>query len=116
MNLGLQIQAESRLLKESFIVRGSTTSKSKADRLINEGIKASVLQYNPHAAADIGDFFSSETLFLNIPFRRTLDDPRFYVEQIKAALHDAQKDLADSQSKLQKAVHDLMAKLEEMLA
>ncbi len=82
--LGLPLA--SRFVIDGFIVKGSTTSALKSGALSACGIKPYVITVNPLLNSPIGDFFASNILFLNIPFRRDLVNPFFYQEQIQHAL------------------------------
>ncbi len=76
------------LVQQGVRVKGSTTTKEKLEALTREGIEAFWIQapLRPGRQKSIGSFFETDTLFLNIPFRRTLPDPRFYHDQIVSVI------------------------------
>jgi nucleoside-diphosphate-sugar epimerase len=74
-----------KLAASGYTVQGSTTTPSKISVLENSNIipyhltcKASVEGEN------VADFFKADALFVNIPFRRDLADPRIYLEQVRS--------------------------------
>ena len=80
-----------RLLKEGYQLRGSTTSPQKINVLENAGVTPYQITYHPSQKTNVQDFFQSEVLFLNIPFRRGLTDPSLYALQIESVIEDAKK-------------------------
>lgn len=78
-----------RLIQEGHEVKGSTTHKQKLGDLKQAGIKTYLIEYLPTPKVSSKDFFESDVLFLNIPFRRHLNDPRYYARQIESVLGEA---------------------------
>jgi len=79
------------LLKEGYEVKGSTTGQEKIRLLQQAGIKPYLIEYHPSRKTNPQDFFESDILFLNIPFRRDLADPRHYTQQIEAVIDDLKR-------------------------
>jgi len=79
------------LIKHGFMVKGSTTTESKLSLLKESKIEPYLLTASDQCQGEgISSFFQSRILFLNIPFRRNLDDPNLYKKQIDAiVLHVA---------------------------
>lgn len=72
------------LLKNGFLVRGSTTSKEKSILLGQEGIDAGVLRMSPHPEGErFGSLFEADVLFVNIPPKSRVNSDSFYLEQNK---------------------------------
>jgi len=78
-----------RCLELFFEVKGSTTREQKLLQLKSAGITPYLLQYDPQRLQPAHDFYRSQTLFINIPFRRQLPDPDFYYKQIRAVFEEA---------------------------
>ena len=70
------------LISLGYTVRGSTTSADKFKALADSGIIPYQISIDPPTSIETKDFFRADTLFLNIPFRRVLEAPSFYLEQI----------------------------------
>ena len=76
-----------RLVQLKFSVKGSSTTQSKLPLLERSKIKPFLITATPRLAGEnIDSFFQSDILFLNIPFRRNLEDPVYYKEQIDAVI------------------------------
>ncbi|MCA9398907.1 MAG: SDR family NAD(P)-dependent oxidoreductase [Candidatus Omnitrophica bacterium] len=76
-----------KLVSLNYSVKGSTTTQSKVSLLQNIGVEPFVLESRPDFQGNhIEHFFDTDILFLNIPFRRSLEDPRYYKEQIRSIL------------------------------
>lgn len=74
-------------LASNIHVKGSTTSKEKLPILINAGIDAYLLQCGPQIQSErLADFFNVSTLFVNLPFKRSFDNPAIYKEQISSII------------------------------
>jgi nucleoside-diphosphate-sugar epimerase len=81
-----------KLIASGYSVKGSTTTAAKKSILQSSGIIPFQLQCDPEVKGDNpDDFFSSDILFLNIPFRRNLADPRFYQSQIESVVRFAER-------------------------
>lgn len=83
-----------RLLEEGYIVRGSTTTPEKVERLEEEGIDPFLLRLDPEVECEsCGRFWEADALVLNIPPGRGRDDVEtFFPEQVASvieALEDA---------------------------
>ncbi len=73
-----------------FTVKGSTTTPAKIAILKNSNIIPYRLTVTPSVEGEnVADFFKSDALFVNIPFRRDLQDPRLYVQQLQAVIAQA---------------------------
>jgi nucleoside-diphosphate-sugar epimerase len=77
-----------RLLELGYRVKASTTSPEKILLLQQKGLEAYLLRVDQgRIEGDVGDFFSCEILFLNIPpSRRRPDVETWYPEQISAVV------------------------------
>lgn len=63
------------LVDRGVSVRGSTTRSEKLDRLAEDGIEAHLVRLEPQLEGeDLGAFFSSDILFLNVPPPTGVDD------------------------------------------
>ena len=75
------------LVSLGFNVKGSTTTLSKLKILEEAGIEPFLIEARPQLKGDnIRSFFESDTLFLDIPFKRHLADPTVYQSQVEAVL------------------------------
>ena len=79
-----------RLVRSGYTVKGSTTTPEKISVLKSSNI----IPYQLTCArsvegGNVADFFKSEMLFVNIPFRRDLPDPFDYVQQMRAVVAHA---------------------------
>lgn len=84
-----------KFIQEGYDVSGSTTTKEKLETLKTFGIKPFLIQASPDLKSDndsdLEDFFSSDVLFLNIPFRRSLSDPNYYFQQVQSVVEHCLK-------------------------
>jgi nucleoside-diphosphate-sugar epimerase len=79
-----------KLVASGYTVKGSTTTQAKISVLENSNIIPYHLTCAPSVEGeDVADFFKADALFVNIPFRRNLEDPRFYVEQMRSVIANA---------------------------
>ncbi len=75
------------LVDAGYFVRGSTSSPEKISTLQENHIHPFLIRCTPQCeGSNIASFFSSKVLFLNIPFKRHLVDPRFYEQQIRSVV------------------------------
>lgn len=75
------------LISQGFSVRGSTTTSEKCSKLKALKITPYLFTAPPKMTSELADeLFNSRVLFLNIPFRRSLEDPNFYKEQINSII------------------------------
>jgi len=75
------------LIQIGFSVKGSTTTSNKLSLLQESKIDPFLLEAIPHLTGQaIDSFFQSQILFLDIPFRRGLEDPGFYKQQIDSII------------------------------
>ncbi len=73
------------LVRKDFVVHGSTTTQDKVEVFKKSGIIPYQIICDPLMKGDhIDSFFKSEILFLNIPFKRSFEDPRTYLKQIQS--------------------------------
>lgn len=83
--LGLPLARQ--LVKRGYTVKGSTTTPKKLETFKEFRIEPFLIECSPELGGKrVKFFFLSDTLFLNIPFRRDLKDPRFYRDQIESVL------------------------------
>ena len=76
-----------RLVQFGYLVKGSSTEQSKLSLLDQSKITPFLITAVPRLTGrGIDSFFQSDILFLNIPFRRNLEDPAYYKEQIDAVI------------------------------
>lgn len=76
-----------RLVREGYLVKGSTTRPEKLPILERSNITPFLIQCLPGIhGRDLKVFFQSSVLFLNIPFRRNLADPSDYQRQIESVI------------------------------
>ncbi len=73
-----------KLVQSRYCVKGSTTTTTKKFLLQAEGILPYQFSARPHMEGLWGNFFEADVLFLNIPFKKNLSDPRFYYQQIQS--------------------------------
>lgn len=70
-----------------YVVKGSTTTPDKLKILEASSILPFCINCHPDIQGQhLQDFFNSQTLFLNIPFKRSLINPWFYKEQIASVV------------------------------
>jgi nucleoside-diphosphate-sugar epimerase len=75
------------LIQNGFKVKGSSTNLSKIAFLKQEGIDSFLVHCNPDIKGEqLDEFFNSDSLFLNIPFKRNLKDPSIYEKQINSVI------------------------------
>ncbi len=80
------------LLQSGFCVNGSTTTREKISFLKEAGIAPFLVNCDPYVdSKEIQSFFDSAVLFLNIPFRRNLENPYFYKWQIDSVISFVEK-------------------------
>ncbi|NQY75110.1 MAG: SDR family oxidoreductase [Candidatus Margulisbacteria bacterium] len=82
------------MLGKGYVVKGSTTTLSKLDTLQQKGIQPFLFIANkkePDDSALLRDFLKSDILFLNIPFRRSLENPSDYLDEIVQLLPSIEK-------------------------
>ena len=80
------------LQRKGFGVKGSTTSREKAERLALEGIASFPLQFNPLPFGQAREiFFDTEVLVINIPPNTNPIAKNFHGQQIKAIRTWAEK-------------------------
>lgn len=76
-----------RLVQLGFSVKGATTTPGKMAILNRLKIEPFLLKAAPELSGEDRDlFFQSDILFLNIPFRRNLEDPAYYRYQIDSVI------------------------------
>ena len=77
-----------KLISIGYCVKGSTTSPQKISVLKNSNIIPYQLTCSQKSidGDNVADFFKADALFVNIPFRRDLENAYFYVEQMKALI------------------------------
>ena len=84
------------LLQLGFTVKGSTTTYAKLEVLRQVGILPYLIHCHPDIKGkDVAEFFASDVLFLNIPFRRSLENPAFYKEQIQSVVRHVERSTVD---------------------
>lgn len=76
------------LLRKGYKVKGSSTQFGKLKVLQQYGIEAYLINADPVIVKDksVEDFFQADVLFLNIPFKRSLQDPQVYKFQIESVI------------------------------
>lgn len=80
------------LIQLGFPVKGSTTTKNKVSLLEESRITPFIIEAIPQLSGDrIDSFFQSKILVLTIPFRRTLEDPAYYKQQIDSVIAYVEK-------------------------
>ncbi len=73
-----------RLVELGYLVKGSTTSPHKIPQLQQSKIIPYCININSQIEGEnVDQFFQSDVLFLNIPFRRDFSDPMVYKQQIE---------------------------------
>ena len=83
--LGLSLAQH--LVRLGFSVKGSSTEQNKLPFLERSKITPFLITAAPQLTGkNIGSFFNSNILFLNIPFRRNLEDPGYYKQQVDAVI------------------------------
>lgn len=80
------------LVKEGYIVYGSTTQEAKLPELTALGIKPFLLTFNPRASGnDIDTFFTTDILVISIPPRTRSVQPELYLAQLEHVLQKAKE-------------------------
>jgi len=75
------------LAQSGYTVKGSTTNEGKLNELKASNIIPFLINCTPDILeANLDEFFQSKVLFLNIPYKRNLEDPRYYGQQIEAVI------------------------------
>lgn len=75
------------LIKEGFIVKGSTTAEEHVDQLRMEGIEPYIITLGPELEGDdSAEFLESETLIINFPPERRSDIAEFHVQQFSSLI------------------------------
>ena len=75
------------LIKLNYSVTGSTTDSQKRKDLINQQITPCLLKIDSNNISyDNTDIFKSPILIIMLPFKRSFEDPFYYVNQIKLYL------------------------------
>ena len=88
--LGLPLA--SYLVSKGYRVKGSTTTPTKITTLQTKNIKPYLLiSKNGLVGEELDQFFQSQVLFLNIPFRRDFENPKIYFEEIKSIVDYVKK-------------------------
>lgn len=76
-----------KLTQSGYKVYGSTTTPGKIPLLENYNIQPFLINCHPHVSGDnLENFFSCHVLFINIPFRRNLEKPETYFEQVESLI------------------------------
>ena len=76
-----------RLQKEGYYVKGSTTQKKKLSKLNDISVQSFLIDCLPNVQGEhLPEFFQSKVLFLNIPFKRNLEDSSYYQKQIDSVI------------------------------
>ena len=75
------------LIQCGYHIKGSTTTPEKILALKRAGVEACLIQCVPEITGDqLATFFKSDILFLNIPFKRDLENPGYYQRQIDSVV------------------------------
>ena len=83
--LGLPVAKE--LISQGYQVKGSTTSAAKIPLLKEQGIIPFTVEVNPRMRGqECGRFFDADILILTIPFKRNLEYPEVYRDQIQCII------------------------------
>lgn len=70
------------LAQKGYLVKGSTTYRSKLERLEIAGIKPYLLSFNPELAGNESDFFDADMLLINLPPRNKNGNESFHQNQL----------------------------------
>ena len=68
-----------KLLKQGYVIKGSTTTPEKMSKLKNSGIIPYLIDVNKKMNLD---FFNSDILVLTLPYKKSFPDPKIYKKQI----------------------------------
>lgn len=80
------------LVKEGYIVSGSTTQEAKLPELAALGIKPFLITFHPQAAGnDMNTFFEADILVISIPPRTRSAQPEIYLTQLEHVLQKAKE-------------------------
>ncbi|NJB81287.1 Rossmann-fold NAD(P)-binding domain-containing protein [Wenyingzhuangia aestuarii] len=71
-------------VEDDFIVKGSTTSVSKCEILLENGIQPYVLSIEEDIDGNLDHFLQSDILFINVPFRKQKPFLNGYKKLVKA--------------------------------
>jgi nucleoside-diphosphate-sugar epimerase len=83
----LGIPLAEKLIKNGFLVKGSTTKTEKLTLLQAKSIKPYLLNLNPDLTKEAAlDFFESDVLVIDIPPKISLKGPDFHVKQIESLI------------------------------
>jgi len=83
--LGLPLASE--FVKNGFIVKGSTTSTSKCEILLENGIQPYVLSIDDEIDGNLPHFLQTDILFINVPFRKQ----KSFLDTYKTLLKEIEK-------------------------
>lgn len=73
----------SELVKDSYFVRGATTTPNKLEKMLSEGIVPYLVQFDPEFISGQGeDFFKCDILLVNIPPRKNGEKYRRQADSI----------------------------------
>ena len=73
------------ILSLGSIVKGSTTHASKSSQLTSIGINSHVIHCSDILEGEnLETFFDSDVLIVTLPFKRSFEDPLYYVSQLRA--------------------------------
>jgi len=70
------------LQQQGYTVKGSTTTPEKAARLINQGIDAQMVRFEPATTVDLGDLLTVDAVVVNIPPKAGMQGDAFHPQQI----------------------------------
>jgi len=77
------------LISRGYQVKGSTTASAKLPLLKEQGIFPFMICVDAQMqGCDIDRFFDADILILTIPFKRNLEKPEIYQEQIQCVIHE----------------------------
>ena len=70
------------LQQQGYTVKGSTTTPEKAAQLINQGIDAQMVRFEPAPTVDLGDLLAVDAVVINIPPKAGMQGDAFHPQQI----------------------------------
>lgn len=80
------------LVVEGYRVKGSTTDSQKIPVLEKAGIFSFCLTVAERIqGSDVSDFFDSDIVVINLPFRRDFENPQEYYNQIQSIIFECEK-------------------------
>jgi nucleoside-diphosphate-sugar epimerase len=83
--LGFPLAVE--LIKQKYIVKGSTTTKEKLSLFKATGIEPFYINISDKVhAANASNFFQSQVLVITLPFRKDLPHPKVYKDQVDSII------------------------------